>query len=65
MQFYEQCPSCQRQAVLIQIHRSFLDKVLRKDFLKFRCAECSAEIFCHRNRKDLRLHKAGADTADV
>ncbi|MGF1687841.1 hypothetical protein L4C36_14310 [Photobacterium japonica] len=65
MQFYEECPSCHQKAVLIQIHRSLLDKILKKDYLKFRCAECAAELFCHRTHKDIRVHKEGADTADV
>lgn len=59
MQIYEKCPSCKDNTVFNQIHRTFLEKILKNNYLKFKCVDCSAEIFYHRAHRDIRLHRDG------
>ncbi len=60
MSIVETCPCCEKQAVFKQIHRTFTEKVVKRNFYKYRCTNCAAEIFSHRFRKEISLHRSGS-----
>ena len=64
MQLHEKCPSCNDYVVFNQMHRTFIEKTLRKEHLKFKCVNCSAEIFSHRSHREIRLHREGVLSLD-
>jgi hypothetical protein len=59
MQIFIQCPSCDESVTCNKIHRTFFDKLLNKQYYKFRCTNCSAEVFSHRSHQEVKLHREG------
>ncbi len=59
MQIQGRCPFCKKETAFKRIHRTFIERVFRKIYLKYNCINCSAKVFYHCIHRNIILHRDG------
>lgn len=60
MSIQKKCPSCNEHVVFTRIQRTFFEKNFNKrEYYKYKCINCSAEILSHCAHHDVKLCRHG------
>ncbi len=55
MQIIEKCPFCHESSVFNQIHKTLKEKTVKNKYLKYKCLNCSTEIYSHKTHRDVKM----------